>query len=193
MIRPLHDWLVIKLDQVPEKKEGIILVAARDQERQYSGVIVRTGPGQWLPGTPSKRRPLGVGEGERVHFFRENFETIQGKEIARIVSEVEPGMVMIRARDLLFVDDEADERFVLMQHDSLHLSDEQLARVPYSAAVPGAGLTEVEGTGRPPFIPRLSGPRSKHKTKPASEEDKVEERAVVLESDLVKLFLEDSA
>lgn len=145
MIRPLLDWLVIKLDTLPEKKEGIILVAARDQERQYSGTIVRAGPGQWLTEAPNKRRPLGVEVGERVHFFRENFDTLQGKQVARIMSEVEPGMVMVRARDLLFADRE----------------------------------------------PALA--HSKHrKTKSVCEADKVEDRQVVLESDLVGFLQGDT-
>jgi co-chaperonin GroES (HSP10) len=106
-VRPLHDWLIIELDKVPEQSNtGIILVAASEQERLRSGIIKRAGPGCWMPveDGPDIRVPNDCVAGDHVYFFRENFETQQGKQVSRIVSEVEPGMVMVRARDLLWVD-----------------------------------------------------------------------------------------
>lgn len=107
MIRPLHDWLIVELDKVAEPEgKSIILVAAQDQERMRSGIVKRAGPGRWMSTTdgPDIRVPNDCEVGDRVYFFRENFETSQGKEIQRIVSEVSPGMVMVRARDLLYAD-----------------------------------------------------------------------------------------
>lgn len=98
-VRPLQDQLIIKLDKAPEKK-GIILLGS-GEERLRTGTIERMGPGSWITGT-SKRAPFDVEKGMHVAFFRENFETIQGKEVTRIVAELEPGTVMIRARDLLY-------------------------------------------------------------------------------------------
>lgn len=101
MIRPCQDWMLVKLDEIPEK-QGSLYVAPSAEERVRTGTILRTGPGQWLKEAINKRRPLGVEVGERVAFFRENFETSQGKQIASIVEEIEPGTVMVRARDLLY-------------------------------------------------------------------------------------------
>lgn len=47
---------------------------------------------------------MGVQEGDRVCFFRENFETQQGKEVMRVVQQLEDNVGMIRRDDILFVD-----------------------------------------------------------------------------------------
>jgi co-chaperonin GroES (HSP10) len=104
VIRPLHDQLIIELDKVPEPSASIILLGS-GEERIRSGIVKRAGPGRWMSteGGPDIRVPNDVEVGDHVYFFRENFETLQGKEVQRIVSEVSPGMVMVRARDLLYV------------------------------------------------------------------------------------------
>lgn len=171
MIRPLHDWLIIELDKVPEQK-GIILVAAQDQERLRSGIIKLAGPGRWMSTEdgPDIRVPNDCDVGDRVHFFRENFETSQGKEVQRIVSEVSPGMVMVRARDLLWAEDPSLE-------GKLYLPEEQLNKLPESIPAPDQSL--------------LSYTKDR-KTGPTCDADKVEERTVVLESDLVQSLLGNS-
>jgi co-chaperonin GroES (HSP10) len=184
VIRPLQDWLIIELDKVPEKSAGIILVAAQDQERMRSGIIKRAGPGRWMPtdNGPDIRVPNDCEVGDRVYFFRENFETMQGKEVQRIVSEVSPGMVMVRARDLLYAEDPSLD-------DKLYLPEEQLSRLPEEVAAPGGGLCETGGEfGR---IPRLHAPYKPldRKTEPTCAADKVEEREVVLGSALVQSLL----
>ncbi len=182
MIRPLSDWLVIKLDERPLQQGLVILVAAAGQERVRTGVVLRAGPGRWSYANPALRELLDVEEGERVAFFRENFETLQGKQVARIVAEIEPGTVMVRARDLLYAWRGKD--YLPM------LTEELLNTLPEEVTVSGGGLIAKPGAS-PHELPVLqSTTKSYRKTKPESEGDKAEDRAAVLESDFGKFLLE---
>jgi co-chaperonin GroES (HSP10) len=105
-VRPLFDELIIELDKVPEPDPKAIVLIGSGEERLRSGIIKRAGPGRWMTveDGPDIRVPNDCEVGDHVYFFRENFETLQGKEVTRVVSEIEPGMVMVRARDLLWAD-----------------------------------------------------------------------------------------
>jgi co-chaperonin GroES (HSP10) len=182
VIRPLHDQLIVELDKVPEPAPKSIIIVG-GEERVRSGIVKRAGPGCWMSteNGPDIRVPNDVEVGDRVYFFRENFETLQGKEVQRIVSEVSPGMVMVRARDLLYAEDPSLD-------GKLYLPEEQLNKLPESMTVPDAGLQEYD---RSATATRLHGPHSKldRKTGPSCDADRVEEREVILGSDLVQSIL----
>lgn len=184
MIRPLLDWLLVELDKVPEPSPAaIILVAAQDQERMRSGIIKRAGPGRWMSveDGPDIRVPNDCEVGDRVYFFRENFETSQGKEVQAIVSEVAPGMAMVRARDVLWAEDPSLE-------GKLYLPEEQLEKLPEEARVSRAGLYESRREGDE--LPTLHAPgKQRHKFATTCETDKVEEREAVIEGDFVQSIL----
>jgi co-chaperonin GroES (HSP10) len=98
-VRPLHDWILVDLDPIPETSvQGIILVGAGAQ-RVRTGTVKRAGPG--------RRRhngtlvPMSVECGEKVAFFRENLEHQQGKSITAIVQELEENTGLIREPDVL--------------------------------------------------------------------------------------------
>lgn len=99
-IRPLNDWLLVKLDPIPEKV-GSLFMTGGSAERIRTGTVLRAGPGRYVKGT-STRTPIGVEQGERVAFFRENLEHKQGKEILRVLSELDEDTGLLRAGDILY-------------------------------------------------------------------------------------------
>jgi co-chaperonin GroES (HSP10) len=179
VIRPLFDWLIVELDKAPEPDPKSIVLVGSGEERLRSGIVKRAGPGCWMPTDkgPDIRVPNDCEVGDRVYFFRENFETSQGKEVQAIVSEVAPGMAMVRARDLLWAEDPSLD-------GKLYLPEEQLNKLPESITVPDAGLHGGhDGHLHAPYRPL------DRKTRPTCAADKVEERPAVLESDLVQSLL----
>ncbi len=99
MIRPLNDWMVVKMDPIPEKV-GLLFTVHGDRVR--TGTIVSVGPGACNPST-GKRIPLGVEKGEKIAFFRENFEHQQGKQLVATLKDLGNDLGMLRAADVLFV------------------------------------------------------------------------------------------
>lgn len=99
-VRPLHDWLVVKLDARPEEEKvrGIILLGSA-VERVWTGTVVRLGSGRYERG---RHIPIDLREGQRVAFFRENFETSQGKQVAHILEDVAPGHGLLREDSILY-------------------------------------------------------------------------------------------
>ena len=100
-IRPLHDWLLVELDERPvEEKVGSIIVAGSAVERVWTGKVARLGPGRPLPS--GARAPMNLDVGDRVAFFRENLETQQGKQVARLVTDLADGFALLRQPDVLW-------------------------------------------------------------------------------------------
>lgn len=104
-VRPLHDWLLVKLDPLPTAtRSGIFLPqGTTGEENQRTGTVLRVGPGGKSKGAV---QPVGVEPGERIAFFRANLEHQQGKELVRVLEELEEDTGMIRASDVLFVFEE---------------------------------------------------------------------------------------
>lgn len=94
MIRPLHDWLVVAMDPLPESHGSILLVHGG---RVRTGTVLRTGPGKKAADTYA---PLDVAVGDKVAFFRENLEHKQGRTLLTYTDE---NTALIRATDVLFV------------------------------------------------------------------------------------------
>ena len=100
-VRPLQDWLTVKLDPLPETTQSGLFLSASAQERQRSGTVLRIGPGR--PSTTARRKPMEVSPGDRIVFFRENLEHSQGKAMTRLMHELEENTGMIRMVDILYV------------------------------------------------------------------------------------------
>lgn len=99
--RPFHDWLVVKLDPIPEKI-GSIFIDGSAAERLRTATVVSVGPGVYLKMT-AKRRPVAVIPGEKVAFFREHLEHQQGKQVVRVLlSELGDDIGLIRETDVLY-------------------------------------------------------------------------------------------
>ena len=99
--RPFHDWLVVKLDKLPEKI-GSIFIDGSAAERLRTATVISTGPGVYLKLT-AQRRPVAVIPGEKVAFFREHLEHQQGKQMVRVLlSELGDDIGLIREPDVLY-------------------------------------------------------------------------------------------
>jgi co-chaperonin GroES (HSP10) len=99
-IRPLHDWLVVKIDPIPEKKGSIIVMEDSPLNNMRTGTVLRVGPGKNIQG---KRVSPGVEAGEKVAFFTANLEHKTGKQLTAFLEGIEEDTGMIRSSDILFV------------------------------------------------------------------------------------------
>ena len=92
MIRPLANWLVVRLEE-PRKQSSVIVMNETSNVR--TAEVLRVGPG--------KLGPIGVEVGERVAFLRWNLEHKPGKQLAAALAELGEDIAMIKAEDVLFV------------------------------------------------------------------------------------------
>ena len=100
MLRPLNDYILVKLDPLPETPAGSIILIGSGEERLRTGVVLRVGPGRWMG---SVRAPVDVVPGDKVAFWRENLEHQQGKKVTAILQDLEEGVGLLRAPDILYV------------------------------------------------------------------------------------------
>lgn len=107
MIRPIGDRVLVRLEPIPERSGSIVMLAS-DAMRVRTGIVLRVGPGSY-PAKSSKRRPVDVKVGERIAFFREHLEHKQGKQVTRILSELEENTGLLREPDILFAIPEGAE------------------------------------------------------------------------------------
>ncbi len=102
MFRPHNDWVLVKLDERPdEERIGRIIVLAGAVERIWTGRVVALGPGAWSD-RRTHRVPIDLVQDQRVAFFRENFETQQGKQIAHALEGIMPGHGLLRQSSILY-------------------------------------------------------------------------------------------
>lgn len=94
MIRPINDWLVVKLDE-DKKVRGELLLVRGDRVR--TGTVLSVGPGRQYS---DEYVPTEVAPGDKVAFFRENLEHASGKVI---LQHMEDGKCMLRESDILLV------------------------------------------------------------------------------------------
>ncbi len=85
-IRPLHDQVVVECEPLKEELyQGLLHLP--HQQRVRHGRVIAVGPG-YESYKNGKRTPLSVKIGQRVAFFRENMETLNGKQIANVLYEM---------------------------------------------------------------------------------------------------------
>lgn len=90
MIRPLRDWMVVRLHPLPERSGSIILP---------HGGPIRTGEVLAVGKTAAKE----VRVGEHIAFRREHLEHQQGKQVGAVLKELGDNLGMLRAMDVLMV------------------------------------------------------------------------------------------
>lgn len=82
MIRPLHDFVFIRLLDADNVTAGGLHIPDAARETPPEGIVVAVGPG--LLTRDGKRVPVGVEPGERVVFARragQEFETDEGEKL----------------------------------------------------------------------------------------------------------------
>ena len=85
-LRPRNDQVVVKCEPLQEElRNGLIILPHQQRVRHVE--VVAVGPGY----TREKVRgyiPLFVKVGDRVAFFRENMETLNGKQISHSLYDI---------------------------------------------------------------------------------------------------------
>lgn len=110
-VRPLHDWILIELEEAKTKK-GSIILPDPDRAPLRIGKVIRTGPGRILKvlkkGPDGEKlmdggyRPVDVKPGDRVVFPMAVTECGSGQNITHTLDN---GQRMIREDDVFFVID----------------------------------------------------------------------------------------
>jgi len=96
-VRPLHDWILIELEEAKTKK-GSIIIPDPDRAPLRVGKVLRAGPGRLFP--DNVYRPVDVKPGDRVVFPMAVTECGSGKNITHTLDN---GQRMIREPDVFFV------------------------------------------------------------------------------------------
>lgn len=99
-VRPLNDWIVVRLDKPSEAKKDGLWVPASQEDRVRTGVIIKTGPGR--TSKKGKLIPMEAAPGMKVAFFRENFETMHGKTLIGFLRQLDENIGIIQERDILY-------------------------------------------------------------------------------------------
>lgn len=68
IVKPLHDFVLIEVDEAEEESAGGILLTAKSRERTRTGTVLACGPGS--VNTNGGLVPLTVTEEDRVLFDR---------------------------------------------------------------------------------------------------------------------------
>lgn len=97
MLRPFGDYILVQMD--PPKVEGLIVTVHGPRLR--TGEVRALGPGRLT--RRGRRAHIDLVRGERVAFFREHLEHLQGKAVVRSLAELGDGLALLRASDVLFV------------------------------------------------------------------------------------------
>lgn len=103
--RPMNDWVLVRLDPLPEKLGSILLPS---KGHIYTATVLSVGPGAEIPldhNRPEKKRffPTDVRAGEKVVFLRWAVEGRQGKAVRSTFEELGADIALIKERDILFV------------------------------------------------------------------------------------------
>lgn len=98
-LKPLHDWVLVKMDPFPEKQGSIIVLEDSSPNRIRTGTVLLVGAG--LRDEKGERIHVGLGEGERVAFFRWNLEHQNGKRVTAFLEGFGDDLGLIRAKDIL--------------------------------------------------------------------------------------------
>ena len=86
MLKPLHDNLLVKLDEVKDKKEGGLILPEAAKEKSKIAVVLEVGPGK-LDKEGKRTEPI-VKKGDRILFrnYAEHKFSHDGQDLL-IVSE----------------------------------------------------------------------------------------------------------
>lgn len=103
--RPMNDWVLVRMDPLPEKIGSILLPS---KGSIYTATVLAVGPGAEISldhNHPEKKRffPTDVRSGERVAFLRWAVESQQGKAVRSTFEDLGADHALIKERDILFV------------------------------------------------------------------------------------------
>ena len=105
-VRPINDWVLVKMDDLPEQRGGILLTVDSSANTVRTATVLKVGKGK-RTGEGYYRHP-GVKPGEKVAFFRWHQEHKPGKQLAAYMAEVGDDLGLLKAEDILFAYDATD-------------------------------------------------------------------------------------
>jgi len=94
-LKPLNDWILVKLLPIDKQLGSIIIPEGVDHRKAE---VVATGPGLEYPN--GAREPTGVVPGEKVLFNRAHGEHLQGKQM---INKLGGDMLLLKPDDILLV------------------------------------------------------------------------------------------
>lgn len=102
-IRPLNDWMLVKVD-APEPVSDTIIIVAPENAPLRKGTVVRVGPGRNKLKVKDRKDtryiPTQVKPKDRIVFFAAAMGTKQGKQLAYNLPD---NYGLLREEDVLFV------------------------------------------------------------------------------------------
>ena len=99
-LRPHNDWVLVKIDQFPESRNGIVILEDTTANKVRTATVLSVGPGKRSKVT-GERIPVTVEKGEKVAFFRWNLEHQNGKRVTSFLEGFGEDLGLIRANDIL--------------------------------------------------------------------------------------------
>lgn len=103
--RPMNDWVLIRMDPLPEKLGSIVLPS---KGHVRTATVLDVGPGADISldhNKPEAKRFIttDVKVGEKIAFLRWAVESQQGTQLASTFEELGADIALIKERDILFV------------------------------------------------------------------------------------------
>jgi co-chaperonin GroES (HSP10) len=100
VIRPLHDWVLVKMDPLPVQHGAILLIQDNTVNVIRTGTVQKVGPGKKVGN--GKRAPVGVEPGEKIAFLRWHLEHKPGQAVQRLLEDLGDDLGLIRGADILY-------------------------------------------------------------------------------------------
>jgi len=98
--RPLHDTVLVELDDPPKMRGGLYIPDDAQINNVRTATVLRVGPG--LKNKYGKTIPMGIETGEKVAFLRWHLEHQNGKARTASLRDMGENIGVIRLQDILF-------------------------------------------------------------------------------------------
>jgi co-chaperonin GroES (HSP10) len=99
VIRPLNNYVLVRLEAEPEKTGTVVLIDSTDNPPIF-GIVLAVGPGR-IDKKKGRRVPMEVQVGMRVCFMKCVAHTSQAERVNAIVQELDADTILIRDNDIL--------------------------------------------------------------------------------------------
>ena len=97
-MRPLNDWVLVRVNPLPEKTFSDIFLVHGGNVR--TAVVVEVGPGRRT--SKGALVPTDLEVGDKVAYFRWNEEHKQGKQLTSVLATEDDSLFLVKASDILF-------------------------------------------------------------------------------------------
>jgi len=99
-LTPMNDWVLVKMKEFPEERNGILIIEDSSANKVRTGVVLAVGPGKRNKET-GFRTPTGLEPGLHIAFYRWNMEHQNGKRLVSFLDGIGESLGLIRVSDIL--------------------------------------------------------------------------------------------